>query len=117
MRVLIADDSSFMRAILKNYLKTFDDISTEEAENGEDAIKKFKTFKPDLVLLDIIMPKKNGLEVLKEIKAINAFAKVVIITSVGQTKMVEEAMRAGALKYITKPFKYEEIAEVINEFR
>ncbi|MBW2988413.1 two-component system response regulator [Candidatus Woesearchaeota archaeon] len=116
MKVLIADDSSFMRTIIKNYLKEFKDLSIEEAADGEETLKKFEEFNPDIVFLDIIMPKLNGLEVLRAIKKLNKMAKVIIITSVGQSAVVEEALREGAEKYITKPFKYEDIVDVINEF-
>jgi two-component system chemotaxis response regulator CheY len=116
MKVLIADDSSFMRTVIKNYLKDFQDLVIVEAADGEEALEKFRSEKPDLVLLDIIMPKVNGLEVLRELKKEKRVFKVVIITSVGQSSVVEEAMALGAAKYITKPFRYEDIVEIINEF-
>jgi two-component system, chemotaxis family, chemotaxis protein CheY len=117
MKILIADDSSFMRTIIKNYLKGFDDVVIEEASDGQDALDKVNSFRPDFVLLDIIMPKINGIDVLKEIRRNNPSIKVVMVTSIGQNKMIEEALRLGAIKFVTKPFKYEDIIGVINEFR
>ncbi len=116
MKVLIADDSSFMRTVIKNYLKNFENLEIDEASDGQETIEKYKSFKPELILLDIIMPKLNGLDVLREIRKIDKTVKIVIITSVGQSSVVEEAMNLGAEKFITKPFRYEEIVEVINEF-
>ena len=116
MRVLIADDSSFMRTIIKNYLINFENLEIEEAGDGQEAIEKFKSFKPKLIFLDIIMPKLNGLDVLKQIKKIDKSVKVIMVTSIGQSGVMEDAINLGAEKYITKPFRYEEIVEIINEF-
>jgi len=116
MKVLIADDSSFMRTVIKNYLKNFQGLTIVEAVDGQDALEVYKTEKPDLILLDVIMPKLNGLDVLKKIRETDKSTKVVIITSVGQSSVVEEAMSLGAERYITKPFRYEDLVEIINEF-
>lgn len=115
MKVLIADDSAFMRNIIRNYIKDFPGIELREAGDGEETLRVFQEFSPDLIFLDIIMPKKNGLEALAEIKAKSPGTRVVMVTSVGQSKVVEEALGLGAECFITKPFKQEDILNVIRK--
>lgn len=109
MKILIVDDSKFMRNVLLDILsKGNHDLI--EAENGKIALEKYQAEKPDIVLLDIIMPEMDGMEVLKKI---GQQAKVIVISAVGQEKMVEEAKSLGALNYIVKPFDNEKVLEVI----
>lgn len=110
MKILIVDDSSFMRKILKDLLSA-KGYTLTEAENGAEALQRYASEKPDLVLLDIIMPEVNGIEVLKKI---GKEAKIVVISAVGQEKMVEEAKKLGALDYIVKPFDNDKVLEVIT---
>ena len=114
-KILIVDDSSFMRTLLKNTLKKANIASFAEAENGKDAIDKFKKEKPDLVLLDIIMEKKDGVEALKAIKKVSPKAKVIMITAVGQEQMVREAMKSGAEDYIVKPFNSAKVVATVKK--
>lgn len=110
MKILIADDSIFMRNVLKDILAK---VGHEliDAENGKEALEKYDSEKPDLVLLDIIMPEVDGIEVLKKI---GKTAKVIVISAVGQEKMVEEAKSLGALDYIVKPFDNEKVLEAVK---
>ncbi|PLW79791.1 two-component system response regulator [Candidatus Woesearchaeota archaeon] len=117
MKILIADDSAFMRNIIKNILTQNGVSEVIEAVDGQDAINKYGEINPDLVFLDIMMPNKTGLEALKEIKGSNPEAKVVMCTSVGQEKVVEEAVESGAEDFVTKPFKPEDIQEVLSKFQ
>jgi len=111
MKILIADDSKFMRGVLKDIVES-EGHESIEAENGRETIEKFEKEKPDLVLLDIIMPEVDGLGVLKKI---GKKAKVIVISAVGQEKMVEEAKGLGALDYIVKPFDNKKVLEVIKK--
>ena len=114
MKILIVDDSAFMRTMIINILK---EGSHEiiQASNGNEAIARFSEHRPDLIFMDIVMPDKDGVQALKEIKGINPNAKVVMCTSVGgQEKIVNGAIQAGASDIITKPFRPEEIIKVIN---
>ena len=111
MKILIADDSLFMRNVLKDIFSK-EGHELIEAENGKEALEKYNIAKPDLVLLDIIMPEVDGIEVLKKI---GATAKVVVISAVGQEKMVEEAKKLGALDYIVKPFDNAQVLEVVKK--
>lgn len=112
--VLIADDSAFMRMTIKSLLSKngFDVIG--EAEDGNIAIMKYKELKPDIVTMDITMPKMSGLEALKKIMEYNNEAKVIMLTAMGQQDMVVEAIKLGAKSFIIKPFKEEMVIKTIN---
>lgn len=116
IKVLIADDSAFMRNIIKNVLVQNGITEIIEAVDGADAIIKHVENKPDLTFMDIMMPNKTGLEALKEIIAKDPNAKVVMCTSVGQEKIISEAVESGATDFVTKPFKPEDIKEVVSKF-
>jgi len=115
MKVLITDDSAFMRAIIKNSLLGEGEIEVMEAENGDVAVELCRTFKPDIVFLDIIMPVKNGIMAMEEIKTMNPATKVVIVTSVGQEEMIEKAKELKAEGFIPKPFQPQQIRDKYKE--
>lgn len=112
-KILVADDSQFMRKVLTDILKKngFDDLI--EAENGTQAAEKYTTENPDLVLMDIIMPEKDGIAVLKEIAPKGA--NVIIISAVGQEEMMKQATDGGAKGYIVKPFEEAQVLEEIKK--
>lgn len=111
IKVLIADDSAFMRKVLKDTLESAGFSNFIECGDGKECLEKYELEKPGLVLLDIIMPEVDGMEVLKKIGKI---AKVVVISAVGQEKMIEEAKELGALGYIVKPFDKKPVVDEIN---
>ena len=114
-KILIADDAMFMRLSLKSMLERHGFEIVGEAENGEEAIEKYKLLKPDIVTLDITMPVMDGLEALKQIKNFDQNAKVIMISSMGQETIVREAVVSGALGFIVKPFKEETIIRVFSK--
>ncbi len=102
--LLIADDSLFMRTWLRNMLdKSMFQVITE-AKDGYEAVEKYKEFTPDLVLLDITMPKVNGLTALKEIQHYDPSAKVIMCSAMGQKSLIIEALQCGAKDFIIKPY-------------
>ncbi|MFA5993572.1 MAG: response regulator [Parcubacteria group bacterium] len=111
-KILISDDSQFMRKILSDILTKngFDNII--EAVNGEQALEKFKTEKPDLMLLDVIMPEKDGIEVVKEV--VPQGAKVIMVSAVGQDDMIKQAKDLGVLGYIIKPFEEKQVIDEVK---
>ncbi len=113
-RILVVDDTAFMRALLKNILFSGGHTIIGEAENGEEAIARFRELKPDLVTMDVVMPKMNGIEALKSIKGIDPVARVIMCTAVGQEQMVKLAIKSGARGYIVKPFQAAKVLEEIN---
>ncbi|HEX9664479.1 MAG TPA: response regulator [Patescibacteria group bacterium] len=112
IKILIADDSAFMRRVLKGILEKGGYTNTVEAENGRQALEKFKAEKPDLILLDIVMPEVDGIEVLKKI---GSKANIIVISAVGQDVIMEDAKKSGAKGYIVKPFDEKEVLEEVNK--
>jgi len=113
-KILIVDDAAFMRMMIKDTLKKNGYENIIEAADGEIAVQTYKLERPDLVLMDITMPNKNGLEALKEIKEIDANAKIVMCSAMGQESMVVEAIRNGAKDFIVKPFKADRVLKTVQ---
>jgi two-component system chemotaxis response regulator CheY len=113
-RILIVDDTLFMRTLLKNILFSGGHSIVGEAVDGNEAVEKYKELKPDLVTMDVVMPKMNGIEALKTIKSIDPDAKVIMCTAVGQEQMVKLAIKTGARGYIVKPFQAPKVLEEIK---
>jgi two-component system, chemotaxis family, chemotaxis protein CheY len=110
MKILIAEDSQFIRGILKDMLLT-KNYEVLEAENGRIALELVKSENPDLLLLDIIMPEVDGMDVLKQLAG---KIPVIVISAVGQEKMIEEAKSLGAKAYVIKPFEEKKVLEAIE---
>lgn len=102
-RVLLADDAMFMRFAIKNALQNDDFEIVAEASDGDEAVSMFNETRPDIVILDLTMPNKGGLEALQEIMSNDPRAKIVVACCSGEHSMVVEAMRSGASDYMVKP--------------
>ncbi len=113
-KILIVDDAAFMRMMIKDTLKKNGYENLLESPDGEIAVQMYKAEKPDLVIMDITMPNKNGLEALKEIKEIDPNAKIVMCSAMGQESMVVEAIRSGAKDFIVKPFKADRVLKTVQ---
>ncbi|MBI5887553.1 MAG: response regulator [Deltaproteobacteria bacterium] len=103
-RILIADDVAFFRQTLKDLLAGEGFEVVAEASNGAEAVEMTKAHAPDIVLLDVVMPEKNGLEAAREIIRLKLPLKIVMCSSLGYEPIVKEALKAGASAYILKPF-------------
>ena len=114
-KVLIVDDAAFMRMMLKDILQKNDFEVVAEAENGKVGVVVYQKFKPDIVTMDITMPEMNGIDAVKAIKALDANAKIVMVSAMGQQPMVIEAIQAGANDFIVKPFQPERVIEAISK--
>lgn len=112
---MIADDSDAIRLVLKDILAIGKHTVVAEATNGEDAVNLFFKSSPDLLLLDLAMPKKDGLTVLKEIMGKNSEAKVVLITASDDQKIINQCLKIGVSSSISKPFDFKEVLKQINE--
>lgn len=117
MRILITDDSSFMRTMLKNILDNAGHDVVGEASNGKDALEKYKELRPDLVMMDITMPEVNGIEGVKLIKQFDSGAKIIMCSAMGQKLMVIDAISAGALDFIVKPFTRDNVLASISKVK
>lgn len=114
-RVLVVDDAAFMRMMIKDILTKNGYEVVAEANDGLQAIEKYKEVSPDLVTMDITMPEMDGITALKEIKKIDANAKVIICSAMGQQAMVIDAIQAGAKDFIVKPFQQERVIEAVKK--
>jgi len=113
VRVMIADDAPVVRGLLKDILSISKHELIAEAVDGDDAIEKFAATKPDVLLLDIDMPKKDGITTLMEIKRMDPNAKVVMVTVHDEMDMIQDCIKAGALTYVIKPFDTEQLMNAI----
>ena len=114
-KILIADDLSFMRMIQKEILSQRGYVVVGEASNGLEAVEKYRSLRPDLVLLDITMPQMNGLEAMRKIFSIDPQARVIMCSALGQQTLIVEAIRAGVKDFIVKPFKPERMLSAIEK--
>lgn len=114
-RVLIVDDAAFMRMLLKDILVKNGYQIAGEAPNGYKAIEMYKSEKPDIVTMDITMPEMDGIQALKEIRAYDPSAKVIMCSAMGQQAMVMDAIKAGARDFIVKPFQAERVLEAVRK--
>lgn len=114
-KVMVVDDAAFMRMMLKQMLTELGHDVVGEAVNGKDAIEKFEQLEPELVTMDITMPEMDGIEALKSIKGANPSAKIIMCSAMGQQGMVVEAIQAGAMDFIVKPFQKERVGEAVSK--
>ncbi len=114
LTVLICDDSPLIRKKLQEILNRVGVNSVIFAEDGELAVEMYKKNSPDLVFMDIVMPKKTGIDALREIKAINSEARVVIASTVGTQGNLIKAIKEGAFEFLQKPVKDDDVLKVIN---
>lgn len=117
MRVMIVDDAQFMRHVIKRILTGLGCEIVAEACDGEEAIALYQQHHPDIVTLDLVMPKKGGLEALKEIRGIDPRAQVIIMSAIDQRGPLMEAMKLGAVDYLVKPFDAARVSESIKRLQ
>jgi two-component system, chemotaxis family, chemotaxis protein CheY len=114
-RVLIVDDLSFIKIVIRDILEKTGFEVIGEASNGYEAIDLYKKLKPDVVLMDITMPKMDGIQSLKEIMNYDKNAKVIMCSALGQQRLIIQAIQFGAKDFIVKPFKQERIVGAIKK--
>jgi two-component system chemotaxis response regulator CheY len=113
-RVLIADDAAFMREMLREILTDAGFRVVAEAEDGVQAVASYREHRPDLVTLDIVMPRKSGIDTLREIRAEDPNACVVMCSALGQEALVMEALDSGARDYVVKPFRSDQVVAAVT---
>ena len=116
MKVLISDDSILARKQLKDILQTMGTPTFIEATDGQSAIDQYKAENPDLVFLDIVMPKKDGNIAIQEIMAYEPKATIIIVSSVGTQSQLKCALEAGAVDFIQKPIDNQQVIDGVNKF-
>ncbi len=112
--ILVVDDAAFMRMMIRDILAK-EGYVIHEAVNGRDAVEKYREVMPDLVTMDITMPELDGISALKEIRATAPDARVLMVSAMGQQKMIVEALEAGAMDFLVKPFQPTKVLETVRK--
>jgi two-component system chemotaxis response regulator CheY len=112
--ILVVDDAAFMRMMIRDILVR-EGYVIHEAVNGRDAIEKYSEVSPDLVTMDITMPEMDGITALREIRSTNPDAKILMVSAMGQQKMIVEALEFGALDFLVKPFQPTKVLETVKK--
>jgi NarL family two-component system response regulator LiaR len=116
IRILIADDHPIVREGLRGLIAVTPGMEVvAEAANGEEAIQQARTAKPDVILLDLVMPRKDGLQAIQEIKQENSQARILVISSFAEDDKVFPAIKAGASGYLLKDSSPQELLQAIRE--
>lgn len=112
--ILVVDDAAFMRMMIRDILAK-EGYTIHEAVNGRDAIEKFAEIQPDLVTMDITMPELDGISALRSIREAHPEARILMVSAMGQQKMIVEALEAGALDFLVKPFQPTKVLETVKK--
>ncbi len=116
-KILIVDDTQFARNYLKKIIGEIGNFElTAEASNGHEALEIYKKIKPDLVTMDIIMPESGGIEAIEKILEFDNKAVIIVISSINNKALNILAKEKGAVDYIHKPFKKEQILEIFEKY-
>jgi len=115
LKVLIVDDSQIMRDVMQKFLAGFDLEIAGTARDGEEALKLFRDIQPDIVTLDITMPRIDGLSALKEMKKIRPEAQVMIVSAINDKSVVLKALDAGAALFVNKPVSADAVKSAITK--
>lgn len=115
VKVLAVDDSNFMLTMISAYLEgsRFELVAT--AKNGKEAVEQYKQHKPDLVLLDIVMPEETGIEALEKLLAVDPSARAVMVSSLGTEQAVMDCLKKGAKNFLQKPFEQDGLIALLEK--
>lgn len=114
-RILVCDDSAFMRMMLKRVLIADGHEIVGEAGDGMEAVQLYRHYKPDLATMDITMPKMDGIQAVRHIYEENPLARIIMVTALGQRSIITDALKAGASDFIVKPFDPDQVIETIEK--
>lgn len=115
LKVLICDDSILSRKKVRDALTAIGCVNIFDATDGELAVEAYKKYQPHLVLMDIIMPRKDGIEAVKDIMEYDPKAYIIMASSVGTQTYLKEALKAGACDFLQKPIDMEQLQRVIEK--
>lgn len=114
MKVLLVEDNALTRYTIKSLLEKLGHEVVAEAENGEEAVRFFREFSPEVVFLDLILPGKSGVEILEELRAVNPAARVVVITAVEQEEIDKRLSDKGVVAILRKPFSFDDFKTLMK---
>ena len=115
VKVLAVDDSNFMLAVVSSFLKDsrFELVAT--ARNGKEAMNQYRQHRPDVVLLDIVMPGETGIDTLSQLLTVDAKARVIMVSSLGTEQVVLDCLKRGAKNFLQKPFEKEDLVGLLEK--
>ena len=113
-RLMIVDDSNYMRATLRAAFEKAGHEVVVEADNGDEAVDLYAKHRPDCVTMDIVMPKGNGLQAITKIMDFDPEARIIVITALGHEPMIRKALSFGALNFVIKPAETEEVLQAVD---
>jgi two-component system, chemotaxis family, chemotaxis protein CheY len=116
-RLLIVDDAMIMRLRIREIAVQAGWDVVGEASNGRQALEMYKSFQPDLVTLDIVMPEMDGVEALQAIRGIDCNARVCMVSAINQREKLAECIRLGAIDFIVKPFDKSQLTSLFEKQR
>ena len=113
--VVVVDDAAFMRLMLKDILVEAGHRVVAEGDNGEDAIELYQAHRPDLMTLDMVMPRKMGILAAEEILKRDPLARLIMVSSVGQEEVAKQALKLGVRAYLLKPFRPDQVKSCVAD--
>lgn len=113
-RILVADDASFMRQMIREIVEAQGHEVVGEASDGDEVVEEWKRLHPDVVTMDIVMPRRSGIDAVKSIIELDPKARIVMCSAMGQQTLVVEAIQAGARDFIVKPFQPARVLEAVQ---
>lgn len=114
-RVMLVDDTAFMRRMLRDILSREGFEVAAEASNGREAVEAYRQTRPDLVIMDITMPEMDGIAAVREIVSNDPAARIVMCSALGQQELIIEALESGARDFIVKPFLPHKVLEAVHK--
>ena len=114
-RLLVVDDALFMRKLIRGVAAEAGWEVVGEAANGEEAVALYDQLQPDLVTMDLVMPVMGGLEALRQIRALDPEAQVVVVTALDQKQALMDSIRDGAIDFIVKPFERRRVRNLLSK--
>ena len=114
-RVLIVEDAPYVRDVFRYALTSHNYDVAGEAVNGIEAIDKYRALKPDVVLMDLLMPIMDGISAIRKIIELDSKAKIVVVSAISKLSIKEDAMNAGAIDFVTKPFELARLLKAVND--
>lgn len=115
IRFAVVDDAAFLRELVKNLISSEGGICVGEAASGDEAIELIPKTLPDLVILDMVMPQRNGIETARILKELHPDVKIIGCSTIDQEALIQKAYEAGFDAYITKPFSKENLINEIHK--
>jgi two-component system chemotaxis response regulator CheY len=111
--ILIVDDAAFMRMMLRDILVSAGYV-VYEAVDATDAVAKYESLRPDLVTMDITLPAGDGIEATAKIRATDPSARILMVSALGESRVMQAALDAGAVGYLVKPFQPDKVVELVR---